>query len=145
MSTLAKIQFSYSIKFTPAQQQQVMDLAFDAPFVVEDKDREIWSPIIMLIEDAMKFGPFEVKQILQYHILDRISAFQQREASVVNEKCKVIVPGLGTLTIDTVKACVDMCTERLQDELSQGWKIVAVCVQPDQRRPDYILGKTTGV
>lgn len=27
-------------------------------------------------------------------------------------------------------------------ELDAGWRILAVCPQPDQRRPDYILGRT---
>jgi len=35
----------------------------------------------------------------------------------------------------------DYCTERLQDDLDSGWKILAICVQPDGRRPDYILGR----
>lgn len=54
----------------------------------------------------------------------------------------VSVGGLGLLIIDTVKVEVDLCTEALQQELNKGWRIVAICVQPDQRRPDYILGRT---
>jgi len=33
------------------------------------------------------------------------------------------------------------CTDALQTELNNGWRIIAVCVQPNQRRPDYVLGR----
>ena len=57
-----------------------------------------------------------------------------------NAKCNVQVPGLGLLRIKTVDYVCDMCTEKLQRRLNEGWRIIAACPQPDQRRPDYILG-----
>ncbi len=41
------------------------------------------------------------------------------------------------------KVCVydDMCTDMLQGMLDGGWVILAICPQPGQRRPDYILGR----
>lgn len=57
-----------------------------------------------------------------------------------NAKCNVHVPSLGLLRITTVDYCNDMCTEQLQKRLAEGWRIIACCPQPDQRRPDYILG-----
>ncbi len=41
------------------------------------------------------------------------------------------------------KVCVydDMCTDMLQGMLDDGWVILAICPQPGQRRPDYILGR----
>ena len=33
------------------------------------------------------------------------------------------------------------CSDVLSIALNDGWRIIAVCVQPDQRRPDYILGR----
>lgn len=35
----------------------------------------------------------------------------------------------------------DYCTEDLQRDLDDGWRIVAVCYQKGNRRPDYVLGK----
>lgn len=35
----------------------------------------------------------------------------------------------------------DACTQKLQDHLDDGWRIVAVIPRPGQRRPDYIIGK----
>ena len=58
-----------------------------------------------------------------------------------NEKCEVHIGNLGLLNINQVAYATDQCTESLQDILNKGWRILAVCPQPDQRRPDYILGK----
>ena len=35
----------------------------------------------------------------------------------------------------------DACTDELQGALRDGWRIIAVCPQPSQRRPDYVLGR----
>lgn len=59
-----------------------------------------------------------------------------------NAKVNVHVPNLGLLMMDEVDWMEDACTERLQDKLDDGWRILAICPQPDQRRPDYILGRT---
>jgi len=58
-----------------------------------------------------------------------------------NEKCNVHVGGGLIVTFNDLKLCEDACTDHLQRELNHGWRIVACCVQPDQRRPDYILGR----
>lgn len=58
-----------------------------------------------------------------------------------NSRCSVHVPGLGMLLIDEVMVRIDYCTEALQDDLDNGWRVLAICPQPDQRRPDYILGR----
>lgn len=60
----------------------------------------------------------------------------------VNNKIDVHVPGLGLLAIGDVLLEEDCCTDHLREQLAAGWRIVAVCPQPDQRRPDYILGRT---
>lgn len=60
---------------------------------------------------------------------------------VFNERCNVHVPGIGLLLLDEVKLLGDCCTDNLQGHLDEGWRIIAACPQPDQRRPDYILGR----
>lgn len=58
-----------------------------------------------------------------------------------NEKVNVHVPGLGLLLLDEVEVLYDCCTTKLQDNLDAGWRILAACPQPDQRRPDYIMAR----
>lgn len=60
----------------------------------------------------------------------------------VNTKVDVHIPGNALLMIDEVMLLEDSCTDDLNNNyLERGWRIVAVCPQPDQRRPDYILGR----
>jgi hypothetical protein len=58
-----------------------------------------------------------------------------------NQRVNVHVGGGLITTYNELKLKEDSCTDELQRELNDGWRIVAVCVQPDQRRPDYILGR----
>lgn len=98
--------------------------------------------------------PIEIKQELRNHFmsslterLDRMEELLLRKnrltssENTMNERCNVHVAGLGTLLIDKVEIQQDLCTEELQKHLDDGWRVLAVCVQPDQRRPDYVLGK----
>lgn len=71
----------------------------------------------------------------------RLLGAAARPESYVNTRVDVHVPGAPLLYIDEVKVENDLCTEALQRELEDGWRIVAVCPQPDQRRPDYVLGR----
>ena len=59
----------------------------------------------------------------------------------INQRVHVQVPGLGLLLLDEVEVLTDCCTDILNSHLRGGWRIVAVCPQPDQRRPDYVLGR----
>lgn len=54
----------------------------------------------------------------------------------------VQVPHIGLLTINEVEVRTDYCTEMLQKDLNDGWRILCVCPPNAQRRPDYILGRT---
>lgn len=54
----------------------------------------------------------------------------------------VQIPHVGLLAVDEVKVVEDYCTDRLQDELDHGWRILCVCPPNAARRPDYVLGRT---
>ena len=58
-----------------------------------------------------------------------------------NQKCDVHVGGGMIATYNDLMLKEDSCTDVLQAELNNGWRIIAVCVQPNQRRPDYVLGR----
>lgn len=58
-----------------------------------------------------------------------------------NNKCEVSMPGQALAMYNETLLLCDACTDKLQQELSNGWRIIAACPQPDQRRPDYILGR----
>lgn len=58
-----------------------------------------------------------------------------------NQKVNVHVGGGLIATYNELMLKEDTCTDELQETLNKGYRIIAVCVQPDQRRPDYILGR----
>lgn len=62
-----------------------------------------------------------------------------------NEKCNVHVGGNELMKIRRLEVFNDACTEMIDTKLDEGWQIVAVCVQANQRRPDYVLGMTAGI
>lgn len=53
---------------------------------------------------------------------------------------QVHLPGNELLKVRKVQVREDYCTDALQNDLDEGWRIIAVCPQAS-RRPDYILGK----
>lgn len=75
-------------------------------------------------------------------IANKIDEAKNRFEKVVefNQQCNVHIPNLGLLNVNKLAYATDYCTEMLQERLLQGWRLIAVCPQPDQRRPDYILG-----
>lgn len=58
-----------------------------------------------------------------------------------NQKVNVHVGGGLITTYNELKLREDSCSDLIQNDLNSGWRVIAVCVQPDQRRPDYILGR----
>lgn len=93
---------------------------------------------IGLWDDFRALAPFKVVKFWEE---PRIDEFVARQNTVINQKVNVAVPGFGLMSITEVTNCNDMCTDALQEMMKEGWKILAICVQPDQRRPDYILGR----
>lgn len=58
-----------------------------------------------------------------------------------NERTNVHIGGGLLASYNELLLRENVCTDALQGNLNDGWRIIAVCVQPDQRRPDYILGR----
>lgn len=76
--------------------------------------------------------------------LDKINKLEipgYSHRSEFNEKVDVHMPGNLLMSFNETKLLEDSCTDVLQDSLNQGWRVIAACPQPDQRRPDYILGR----
>jgi hypothetical protein len=99
-----------------------------------------WNAKPIIAVDALRLFPGA--KVLRTIDNASVKSIGQRNTTVINERCTVAVAGLGLLTVNEVCAEVDLCTESLQSKLADGWRILAVCVQPDQRRPDYVLGRT---
>ena len=71
---------------------------------------------------------------------------QQRIAELhvpetLNQQCNVHIGGGLLMTVNDLLLLEDSCTDKLQEALNSGWRILSVCVQADGRRPDYVLGR----
>lgn len=62
-------------------------------------------------------------------------------ATMLNQACNVGAGGTSLLGINQLMLLENACTDAVQHLLKQGWRIVSALVQPNQRRPDYVLGK----
>lgn len=62
-------------------------------------------------------------------------------SNVYNNSCEVHMPGNMLTMYNEVCILEDCCSDLLQSNLNSGWRIIAACPQPDQRRPDYVLGR----
>ena len=58
-----------------------------------------------------------------------------------NDVVNVHISGNQLSTFNDIMLLEDHCTDELATQINKGWRIIAVCPQPDQRRPDYILGR----
>ena len=76
------------------------------------------------------------KLLLLEEKLNQFSMTQQ-----FNTKVGVHISDLGLLNVKEVDVLYDCCTDGLQEWLNEGWRILAICPQPDKRRPDYIMGR----
>jgi hypothetical protein len=154
---IAEISFEYGKAFSPAEQAELQKLA-DHPLQWEDaKDPKrpnhkkldwLERNLVLHIEDAARFGKFEVNRIITQGILGTLGAIvdQLRELNrthqiAFNERVQVAVPDSGLLNIKELRIETNCCTDAANGLLQEGWKIVAICPQPDQRRPDYVFGK----
>lgn len=58
-----------------------------------------------------------------------------------NNKLEVHQPSMPLFFFNEYTVLTDCCTDHLQEHIEKGWRVVCVCPQPDQRRPDYVLGR----
>ena len=73
-----------------------------------------------------------------------VSSSMEAIGKLFNEKTSSEQPGPSLLNVDETLLMEDACTNALQENLENGWRILAVCPQP-QRRPDYVLGRKKGL
>jgi len=109
------------------QKDPMIDLSLDGPFLTEHQI------------------PFKIKRFKGAYYSDAEHRRSDRGKADLPSASyiQVAIPNLALLEIRTVQVLEDACTEKLQSELDNGWRILAVCPPNSQRRPDYILGKTS--
>lgn len=142
---IVELESPYNVYLTAEQQAIIASHAINAPKLRKEGDGVAleWGHILVVSIDVLpQFPGWKVLRTIDNASTRALMRFGERTNTVVNERCHVAVAGLGLLTINEVEAHTDLCTDALNALLREGWRIVAVCVQPDQRRPDYVLGRS---
>lgn len=96
---------------------------------------------IEIIRPIRQIGTYDSMLAVAEKLLEKMRNIERTNDQLFNRKVEVHVPGSSLLKIDEICLVEDGCTDNIQNHLKDGWRILAVCPQPDQRRPDYILGK----
>jgi hypothetical protein len=151
MKEILNIEFDWSLKPDEQQIKRLKEFSNNPDRVRLDddgtlnwasKDFEITLDEAFSVSDKFRVtGRTKMARLVDIEDeIDHISNTKGRVAPV-NQKCNVVVAGTSVLEITEVQLASDCCTDSLQRQLENGWRILAICVQPDQRRPDYIMGK----
>ena len=140
--TIAEVSVKYNQKVTDEQLAKLnASVIYGEPWK-RDKDGDInyWGKSLVLIDTMPRDVEFEVHKIVDHPAFESLD---RKRNPAFNQKVKVSVPDIGLMKVKHVVVHTDLCTEQLQHELDKGWCILCICPQPDQRRPDYVLGRTT--
>jgi hypothetical protein len=86
-------------------------------------------------------GPRDFEQVMEALANKFADGMARLTDGRFNEKCGQEQPGLPLNAITETMLVESGCTDAIQDHLANGWRILAIQPQPDQRRPDYILGR----
>lgn len=156
---LMQFAFRYGTTFTQEQIEKLSGIVRGG-FEPRQTDRGLEAPFQHLIAeiDSLATTVPELMSKIEfsdqpvgYHVVEAVlGMFRQLMARgskvgeqdrALNERVNVHVPGLGLWLVNDVTVLEGGCTDDLQTKLDEGWRILAVCPQPDQRRPDYVLGR----
>jgi len=151
-SEVLKIDLEYGFKPNPQQLALIEELSQSPKSIELEPDGSIgWQVrhLEITLEEAFsitdKFNVTGRTGMARFHDEPDLSEIIQKSQmpSPVNIPCNVVVADGALLKINNVTHCNDYCTDSLQQMLNGGWRILAICVQPDQRRPDYVFGRTS--
>ena len=115
----------------------------DVKFAMKDESRLRSDSVFKLKvspPQADIFGMIEAHTALLNKQFEQLAKFSSQQ---FNEKCNVPNYDTSMQLINQILLLEDCCSDYLQLALSDGWRIIAISPQPDQRRPDYILGRHT--
>lgn len=93
------------------------------------------------IEEIINSQKEKITSMMEAFVKMSNNIAENLKVDTLNQKCDVHVGGGMLMTINEVLLLENECTDRLQSELNSGWRIIAVNVQTDCRRPDYVLGR----
>ena len=157
----ARVSFEYGPVVTmEVAEQLAARLNVKVTDLVGDKggklELQAWREFEGDLEEIASFKfPFVVKGEAQFnfvtYMFDEVKKLSKEvgglsakfDRAVTRDKSGIVVhiPNQELLSIKECMVLNDCCTDALNDHISNGWRILAICPQPNQRRPDYIMGR----
>lgn len=153
----AKFSFSFGTEVTEEQLQK-LNMVIEKPVEVDEPgiDGKVklrsWTiydgSVLQIIEIIGSHNRIELQGMsdpnplveLTERVEDLLSEVRRRGNFNSKVGVGINVPDGGLMEIRSTKAVRDCCSDALTEYLNEGWIIIAACPQPDQRRPDYVLG-----
>lgn len=160
--TVSLSQWDYATKWHPERLPVLVDylatVGIDPPPPGEDDERKAWfdrKHNLNIVDLAERGLPFSVQESnnLKGSFEGQIASYLQR----IHEKIAGVKSGgapsrethlhVESATdswlhaVNDVMVQEDCCTDDLRRLIDEGWRIVAVCPQARNRRPDYVLGR----
>lgn len=145
---LAEIEIVYSAEtvIKALDDETYHEVREKLPFLDLPLEREPWKwnvwNVGRQVIDLRTTGAALLEHGLRYEIkrFKGCRVVEQDAPTAVN--IQIAIPNLQLFSIREVCLLEDSCTNELQDRLDAGWYILAVCPPANQRRPDYILGRS---
>jgi hypothetical protein len=154
MKDITRVEFPYDQReFTQAQCDEIIAAQFvhpiferhETPVEFEPDEKEgkfkLKNYRSEMIVDLNKIETVKVTIIARLSLTRDLEVATEERPPSFNDAVNVAVPSNNLMGIRQIQVYIDFCTEELQIKLNEGWAILAICPQPDQRRPDYIMGK----
>ena len=137
-------------------------LELDKEINAEGKEREIEPnvsffkeehlfDIVELAKSGLKFDVMSSGQEIETTYMVRVASMlekliddgpQKSQQQIVNIKYDQSHDTFLS-QVNEVDVMEDCCTDDLRRGIERGWRIIAVCYQKGNRRPDYVLGRTS--
>ena len=91
-----------------------------------------------LDSDLIPYCQFKPVQMLEMMGGANINSHNVFEAAKRNQ---IMLPNNLLLEMKELRVECDQCTDKINELMNDGWKLIAILPQHQQRRPDYILGR----
>lgn len=108
--------------------EKFIDIGDIPPWVADAKGIYLKPiPMVEFVSPAPRFTSQNIPEVREF----------------VKQVSQIVMPGFELLRYGAIMVETDACTAAIQSYLDEGWRIIAVIPQPNQRRPDYVLVRET--
>ena len=90
-------------------------------------------------ENLWKYCSF--KPVAKLEMMGLDGTIKSKELLKAAQMNQIMLPNSILYEMKELRVEIDQCTDAINELLVEGWRLVAVLPQHQQRRPDYILGK----